>query len=85
MTAAKGANLLRYFMWRDRAVLKVVLHIFLRAIAQGLQAHSPGAAQADKATLHIGAVAFILRFDPGLNEHVYFHVYVVDGVFESMG
>ena len=56
--------------------------IFLRGIAQSLQAHCPGAAQVDKAALHIGAVAFIHRFGSSLNEHVHFHVCVVDGVFE---
>lgn len=61
----------------------MVLRIFLRVIEQSLQAHCPGAAQMDKNTLHIGAVAFIRRFGSGLNEHVHFHVCVVDGVFES--
>ena len=37
----------------------------------------------DKAALHIGAVAFIHRFGSSLNEHVHFHVCVVDGVFEA--
>jgi hypothetical protein len=58
------------------------LRIFLRSIAQSLQAHCTGAAQLDKNTLHIGAVAFIHRFGSSLNEHVHFHVCVVDGVFE---
>ena len=40
----------------------MVLRIFLRVIAQSLQTHSPGAANVDKATLHIGAIAFIHRF-----------------------
>ena len=73
---------LRYFMQRDGAVLNMVLRIFLRVIEQSLHAHCPGAAQADKAALHIGAVAFIHRFGASLNEHVHFHVCVVDGVFE---
>ena len=38
----------------------------------------------DKATLRIGAVAFIHRFGSSLNEHVHFHVCVVDGVFEEV-
>jgi hypothetical protein len=38
----------------------------------------------DKAALHIGAVAFIHRFGSSLNEHVHFHVCVVDGVFEAV-
>jgi Putative transposase/Transposase zinc-binding domain len=75
---------LRYFMQRDGATLNLVLRIFLRVIAQSLQAHSPGAAQVDKAALHIGAIAFIHRFGSSLNEHVHFHVCVVDGVFEEV-
>ena len=49
-----------------------------------LQTHSPGAAHMDKAGLHIGAIAFIHRFGSSLNEHVHFHVCVVDGVFEEV-
>ncbi len=75
---------LRYFMQRDGAVLNMVLHIFLRVIAQSLQAHCPGALSVDKAALHIGAVAFIHRSSSSLNEHVHFHVCVVDGVFEEV-
>ena len=75
---------LRYYMQRDGAVLNMVLRIFLRVIGQSLQSHSPGAAQVDKAALHIGAVAFIHRFGSSLNEHVHFHVCVVDGVFEEL-
>jgi hypothetical protein len=74
---------LRYFMQRDGAVLNMVLRIFLRVIAQSLQSNSAGAVNVDKATLHIGAVAFIHRFGSSLNEHVHFHVCVVDGVFEA--
>ena len=62
----------------------MVLRIFLRVIAQSLQAHCIGAANADKESLHIGAVAFIHRFGSSLNEHVHFHVCVVDGVFEEV-
>ena len=75
---------LRYFMQRDGPVLNMVLRIFLRVIAQTLQTHSPGAAHMDKAGLHIGAIAFIHRFGSSLNEHVHFHVCVVDGVFEEV-
>ena len=75
---------LRYFMQRDGAVLNMVLRIFLRVIAQTLQTHSPGAVKVDKATLHIGAVAFIHRFGSSLNGHVHFHVCAVDGVFEEV-
>ena len=74
---------LRYFMQRDGAVLNMVLRIFLRVIAQNLQAYCPGAASVDRAALHIGAAAFIHRFGSSLNEHVHFHVCVVDGVFEA--
>lgn len=75
---------LRYFMQRDGTVLNMVLRIFLRVIAQSLLAHRPGAVNADKAGLHIGAIAFIHRFGSSLNEHVHFHVCVVDGVFEEV-
>jgi len=75
---------LRYFMQRDGAVLNMVLRIFLRVIAQSLQSNSPGAAQLDKAALHIGAIAFIHRFGSSLNGHVHFHVCAVDGVFEEV-
>ena len=57
-------------------------HVFPRL--QSLQAHSPGVAQVDKAAQQIGAVAFIHRFGSSLNEHVHFHVCVVDGVFEAL-
>ena len=43
---------LRYFMQRDGVVLNMILRIFLRVIAQSLQAHCLGAAQVDKAALH---------------------------------
>ena len=49
--------------------------------AQSLFAHNSGAASADKAALHIGAATFIHRFGSSLNEHVHFHVWVVDRVF----
>ena len=51
---------LRYFIQRDGAVLNMVLRIFLRVIAQTLQTHSPGAADVDRAALHIGGIAFNL-------------------------
>jgi hypothetical protein len=76
---------LRYYMQRDGPVLNMVLRIFLRVIAQSLQsANCPGAADVNNAALHIGAVAFIHRFGSSLNEHVHFHVCVVDGVFEQV-
>ena len=75
---------LRYFMQRDGETLNMVLRIFLRVIAQTLQSHSPGAQTVGKEALHIGAVAFIHRSGSSLNEHVHFHVCVVDGVFEEV-
>jgi Putative transposase/Transposase zinc-binding domain len=75
---------LRYFMQRDEAVLNMVLRIFLRVIAQSLQANSLGAGHVNEAALHIGAVAFIHRFGSSLNEHVHFHVCALDGVFEEV-
>jgi Putative transposase len=69
--ATSNANC-NYFMQGDAVVLNMVLRIFLRVIAQSLQAHSPGAANVDKAALHIGAVAFIHRFGSSLDEHVHF-------------
>ena len=75
---------LRHSMQRDGAVLNMVLRIFLRVITQSLSAQCPGAAQVDKAALHVGAVAFIHRFGSSLNEHVHFHVCVVDWVFEEL-
>ena len=71
-------------MQRDGAVLNMVLRIFLRVIAQSLQTHCPGATNADNAALHMGAVAFLHRLGSSLNEHVHFHVGVVDGVFEEV-
>ena len=62
----------------------MVLRIFLRVIAQTLQTHGPGEANADKSAPHIGTVAFIHRFCSCLNEHVHFHVCVVDGVLEEV-
>jgi hypothetical protein len=75
---------LRFLLQRDGAVLNMVLRIFLRVIEQSLHQHCPGAALVDKAALHIGAVAFIHRFGSSLNEHVHFHVCVIDGVFEGV-
>jgi len=65
---------LRYFMQRDGAALNLVLRIFLRVISQSLQSNCPGAAQVNRAALHIGAVAFIHRFGFSLNGHVHFKV-----------
>lgn len=54
----------------------------LQATRRGSAQH--GAAQVEKAALHIGAIAFIHRFGSSLNEYVHFHVCVVDGVFETV-
>jgi hypothetical protein len=48
-----------------------------------LHASIPGATNADKQALHIGAVACIHRFGFSLKGHVHFHVCAVDGVFEK--
>ncbi len=80
---------LRFLLQRDGAALNMVLRIFLRVIAQSLQDHSSGAVNVDKAALHIGAIALakpqvhIHRFGSSLNEHVHFHVCVVEGVLEA--
>ena len=69
-------------MQGDGTVLNMVLCTFLRVIAQCLQSNSPGTLSVDKAIMHIGAIAFIYRFGPSLNEHAHFHIGVVDGAFE---
>ncbi len=74
---------LRYFIQRDSAALNTALRLFLRVIQHHLQAHCPGAVQANPAALHLGAVAFIHRFGSSLNTHVHLHVCVVDGLFEQ--
>ena len=76
---------LRYFMQREGAALNSALRIFLRVIEQCLLRHCPGAAKLDKASVHIGAVAFIHRFGSSLNTHVHFHICAIDGVFEALG
>jgi hypothetical protein len=43
--------------------------LLYQTIAQSLQAHCPGAANVEKAALHIGAVALIHRSGSSLNEH----------------
>lgn len=59
-------------------------HVFLRLPVRHCAAH------VEKGRLHIGAVALakpqvhIHRFGSSLNEHVHFHVCVVDGVFEEV-
>lgn len=75
---------LRYFIRGDGAALNSALRIFLRVIEQCLLRHCPGAAKLDKASVHIGAVAFIHRFGSSLNTHVHFHICAIDGVFEAM-
>ena len=72
---------LRYFLQNDPALQTLALHLFLRAVEQGLHRCSPGAGP----TARIGAVAFIHPFGALLNAHVHFHCVVVDGVFEADG
>lgn len=71
---AIGPKRFRYFMQREGATLNMVLHIFMRVIAQSLKDHNPAAADEGRGALHIGAIAFIHRFGSSLNEHVHFHV-----------
>jgi len=52
--------------------------VFLAVVERCLRDHSP----ACPSTARNGAVAFIHRFGSSLNEHVYFHCCVIDGVFE---
>ena len=62
---------LRFLLQRDRAVLNMLLRIFLHVIAQSLQAKCPGATDVNKAAQYIGAVAFIHRFGFSLNGHLH--------------
>ena len=57
---------------RDKGALNAALRIFLRVVQQSLVSACPGAAKADPAHLHLGAVAFIHRFGSSLNTHVHF-------------
>ncbi len=41
-------------------------------------------AKLDKASVHIGAFAFIHRFGSSLNTHVHVHICAIDGVFEAL-
>ena len=75
---------IRYCLQRDKGAYNAALRIFLRVVQQSLQVHCTGAAKADPASLHRGAVAFIHRFGSSLNTHVHFHVCVVDGMFEAL-
>jgi hypothetical protein len=70
---------LRYHLQRDPKVLNSVLRIFLDQIERHLRANSAGAGEGAR----IGAVAFIHRFGASLNQHIHFHVCVIDGVFGS--
>jgi len=53
---------LRYYLQRDKGALNAALRIFLHVVQQSLLTHCPGAALADPASGHLGAVAFIHRF-----------------------
>lgn len=72
------------FMQRDGVVLSMVLRTFLRAIAQTLQPNSPVVLNSARAAWHIVTAAFTQRFGSSLNEHVHFHVCVVDRAFEEV-
>ena len=74
---------IRYYLQATKGALNAALRIFLRVVQQSPVAACPGAAKADPASVHVGAVAFIHRFGSSLNTHVHFHVCVVDGVFEA--
>ena len=77
MGAAQVPKRLRDYLQRDKGALNAALRIFLRVVQHSLQTHCPGAALADPASLHLGAVAFIHRLGSSLNTHVHFHVCVV--------
>jgi hypothetical protein len=77
---------LRYFIQRDTAALNCALKLFLPAIRSALIERSEtieGFSNEEINDSDIGAVAFIHRFGSTLNEHVHFHVCVVDGVFKQ--
>ena len=65
------AKRLRYYLQRDKGARNAALRIFLRVVQQSLQTHCPSATPADRASLHLGAVAFIHRFGSSLNTHVH--------------
>lgn len=68
------------FMQRDGVVRNMVLQV----IAQTLQPNSPVVQNSARSAWHIAAAAFTQRFGSSLNEHLHFHVCVVDGVFEDV-
>jgi hypothetical protein len=69
---------LRYHLEHDRRAINSALRIFLDAIERRLRARCPGSDPKARS----GAVAFIHRFGSSLNQHIHFHVVVIDGVFE---
>ncbi len=48
---------LRYYLQRDKGALNAALRLFLRVVQQSLLSACTGAAKADPASLHLGAVA----------------------------
>jgi hypothetical protein len=58
--------------FRNAGLQGAALRPFLRAVAQCLRAHSPGAGPAAR----LGAVAFIHRFGSTLNTHLHLHCVV---------
>jgi len=68
---------LRYFLKTNPAAVSAVLHILLRVIQQALIERCPNAPE----NARLGAVGFIHRFGDALNEHIHFHVCVIDALF----
>jgi hypothetical protein len=68
---------LRYFLQRDPAALRAVLHIVLRVVEGWLRERSCCTRG------RLGAVSFVQRFGSALNAHVHFHCCVIDGVFTA--
>lgn len=62
----------------------IVTSVCVLALDSLPTAHCTGAANVDNAVLHIGAVAFINRFDSSLNGRIHFQLCVVDGVFAEV-
>jgi len=81
---AVGAQTAAIFDAAGFAAPNMVLRIYLRVIAQIPQTGSPDAANVDDASQHVGAIAFVHRFGSSLNEHVHFHMCVVDEMFKEV-
>ncbi len=68
---------LRYFLERDPQRAGALLRIFLRVIEAQLRQSSPGAGDGAR----LGAVSFVHRFGSSVNQHLHYHIVVLDGVF----